>query len=271
MKPRLSAIIVLCLFCGCCSKASAQEAARACDDYDVFLLIGQSNMAGRAYMTEGDDEVIDGKVFLLDDDGQVVPARNPLNRYSSIRKDLSMQGICPGLGFSKKLAAKTGRKILLVVNARGGTTMAQWAKGEEGEGYYEEAVRRARQAMRYGTLKAILWHQGCGDVYRTDVYMERLSAFVSELRSDLGTDAPFIAGELGRWRGHVAAFNGMLHTISDHIPGSGWVSSEGCLPIATKASNGEPDLRNAHFDRNSQIILGERYADAVLGICYDEK
>lgn len=254
--------VALSLLCGCL--VSAQSS----DEYDVFLLIGQSNMAGRGYMIEGDEDVFNENVFILNDAGEVVPATNPLNQYSSIRKGMSIQRIGPGLGFSMKVAKKTGRKILLVVNARGGTTMAQWAKGDSGEGYYEEAVRRTKQALQYGTLKAIIWHQGCGDSKKTDVYLDKLAVFVGQLRSDLGADVPFIAGELGQWRPIVAAFNKMIHSIADYIPNSAWVSSKRCIPIATSDSEGKPNLKDPHFDRKSQILIGKRYADKVLKMCY---
>ena len=263
MIMKLKIFLIVSLLCGCLMNASAQE-----DEYDVFLLIGQSNMAGRGYMIDGDEEIIHKNVFLLDDNGEVVPARNPLNQYSSIRKELSRQKICPGFSFASKIARKTGRKILLVVNARGGTTLDQWTKGEIGQGYYEEAVRRTKQAMKYGNLKAILWHQGCGDCKKVDTYMQRLISFVSSLRADLGADVPFVAGELGQWRPFVADFNEMIHTISENIPDSAWISSKGCTPIVTKKSNGRPDLKDPHFDRKSQIILGKRYADKVLRMCY---
>ena len=239
------------------------------DEYDVYLLIGQSNMAGRGIMLPGDEKVFDENVFLLDDKGEPVPAKNPLNQYSSIRKALSDQQICPGFGFSKKLSEETGRKILLVVNARGGSNMGQWTKGNA-DNYYGEAVRRAKEAMEYGQLKGILWHQGCSDVSRKDTYMEWLVTFVANLREDLGAEVPFVAGELGRWRSYVLPFNDMLRTIADHIPNSDWVSSEGGVPIVTATSNGEPDLKDAHFDRTSQIMLGERYADKILKMVYNQ-
>ena len=264
MKSRFLLIGFLSLLCGCFLNVSAQEK----EEYDVFLLIGQSNMAGRGHMIEGDEDIIDKNVFILDDKGEVVPAKNPLNQYSSIRKSMSMQKISPALGFAKKIAKKTKRKILLVVNARGGTAISQWAKGETGDGYYEEAVRRTKQAMKYGQLKAILWHQGCGDAKKTDVYMDKLSSFVSSLRKDLNADVPFIAGELGCWRSVVDSFNVMIRTISENIPDSDWVSAKGCAPIVTKKSNGKPDLNDPHFDRKSQILLGKRYADKVLKLCY---
>lgn len=267
MKLRFIKLALLAVLSVCFISAYAQDAASH-DDYDVFLLIGQSNMAGRGYMIEGDEDMIDENVFILNDKGEVVPARNPLNQYSSIRKDMSMQRISPALGFAKRLAKKTDRKILLVVNARGGTSIAQWKKGEGGDGFYEEAVRRTRQALEYGNLKAILWHQGCADVRNVNTYMDSLSDMVSNLRTDLGSEVPFVAGELGHWRAHVAAFNDMLHTISKHIPSSAWVSAKGCGPIVTKKSNGQPDLKDPHFDRESQIVLGERYAAKVLKMCY---
>lgn len=262
---RIRLFIFLLFLCGL--SVSGQDALGQ-EDYDVFLLIGQSNMAGRGYMLEGDDDVFDENVFLLDGNGKIIPASNPLNLYSSIRKGVSIQRIGPGFGFSQKLSRVTGRKILLVVNARGGTTITQWAKGADGEGYYEEAIKRAKQAMAYGTLKAVLWHQGCGDSRNTDTYMDKLATFVLNLRTDLNADVPFIAGELGQWRPHVDGFNEMIHTISECIPDSDWVSSDGCLPIVTEKSNGEPDLKDPHFDRASQVLIGERYADKVLTMCY---
>lgn len=239
-------------------------------EYDVFLLIGQSNMAGRGWMIEGDENVFDENVFLLDDKGEAVPARNPLNQYSTIGKEYSMQQIGPGYGFSKMLSSVTGRKILLVVNARGGTRIAQWMKGAE-DGFYEEAVKRTKQAMKLGQLKAVLWHQGCGDTSRKDTYLDSLSVFVGNLREDFGQNVPFVAGELGHWRPHVTGFNQMLHGIAGRIPDSDWVSSEGCMPIVTEKSGGSPDMKDAHFDRESQILLGERYAGKILKMCYDNK
>lgn len=259
--------VLILLMCTCFLSISAQNKVDT-DEYDVFLLIGQSNMAGRGYMTEKDKEPFDKNVFILNDAGEIVPATNPLNQYSSIRKGMSIQRINPGFSFSKKIAKKTKRKILLVVNARGGTTLSQWTKGEGGEGYYEEAVRRTKQAMQYGTLKAILWHQGCGDSKKTDVYLDKLAVFVQNLRTDLGADVPFIAGELGQWRSNVAAFNEMIHSISEYIPDSDWVSSDGGVPIASPDPEGKPNMKDPHFDRKSLIIIGKRYADKVLKMCY---
>lgn len=268
--PRIRLIIFALLLLASCGGAKSVGTAQAEGEYDVFLLIGQSNMAGRGLMLDGDDQVFDKNVFILNEKGEPVPATNPLNQYSTIRKEMSMQKICPGYGFSMKVSQRTGRRILLVVNAKGGTTIRQWMKGAE-DGFYDQAVLRTKQAMKYGPLKAILWHQGCGDAKRTDTYMDSLEVFVANLRRDLQADVPFVAGELGRWRKVVTGFNEMIHGISDRIPNSDWVSSEGCMPIVTRKSEGKPDMKDPHFDRESQILLGERYADKVLQMCYGIK
>ena len=168
--------------------------------YDIFLLIGQSNMAGRGTLLREDTiSSIDG-VFLLNGKDEPEPARCPLNKHSSIRKDYSVQQMNPGYAFSKKIYEKTGRKVLLVCNARGGTAMSSWLPESATSNYYDEAVRRTKEAMKYGEVKGILWHQGCGDSGQESllsVYMGRLKLLAESLRSEFNNDnIYFVAGEL---------------------------------------------------------------------------
>lgn len=257
MKRNFLMLLVMAVFC------MFDVAAKDKGEYDVFLLIGQSNMAGRGYMIESDTlSNIEG-VYILNKEGEVVPARNPLNQYSTVAKPYDMQQINPGLGFAQKMHAKTGRKILLVVNARGGTSVSEWAPGNEETKFFSEAVRRTKEAMKYGELKAVLWHQGCADSSpnKREVYLERLENMVSNLREQLGDKKLyFVAGELGPWRASSPDFNKMLQGIGDKIKYSDYVSSEGTV---SRADDSDP-----HFSRESQIILGERYADKVLKYIY---
>ena len=143
------------------------------------------------------------RVWLLDESGTPVPASNPLNKYSTVRKGLEMQQISPGTMFGETVAKKTGRKILQVVNALGGSNIRSWMKdspaikdkcsiGYDTLQLYSEAVRRAQQAMKYGTLRGILWHQGesnFGNPQEYRIYLKRLAA---DLRKVLGV--PVIDG-----------------------------------------------------------------------------
>lgn len=226
---------------------------------DLFLFIGQSNMAGRGTLSS---EYLDtlNNVFLLTPHAGMEPAMNPLNKYSNIRKALKMQQIGPGYEFSKKIVSVTGVPIGLVVNARGGSSINSWVKGSNDK-YYEMTMVRMKAALKWGTLKAILWHQGESDSKQPEIYMKKLSNMVENFRNDLGNPKLFFeAGELAYWRKESALFNAMIRTISTSIPNSAWVSAEGLTPLI--------NISDPHFDASSQLILGERYAEKVLEACY---
>lgn len=248
----------------CEARPKGKRKAKA--EYDIYLLIGQSNMAGRGRLIEADTLHDIKGVWLLNDIDKPEPARNPLNKYSTIRKNYKMQQMSPGYGFAKKLHRVTGRNLLLVHNARGGTNVSWWQPDSDyaDPNYYSEAVRRTKAAMKYGKLRAILWHQGCGDSGKNSrpLYMERLKNLVENLRRDLNApDVPFIAGELAYWR--YTEMNKIIRTISEHIPNSAYVSAEGCDMLK--------DESDPHFGREGQLLIGERYADKVLSMVYGIK
>lgn len=265
---RLSAFlsVLALLFILCHADAKPRK------NYDVYLLIGQSNMAGRGEMMEADKIPMEG-VWLLDAEGNIVPATAPLNRYSTIRKKAGVQKYSLGYSFALEMSKKSRRDILLVVQARGGSGMRAWLQGaerkvfnkEEGDEprlwgkeqpeYFTEAVRRTKQAMKYGKLKGILWHQGEADagVQSSAVYVERLCAFVSDLRNCLGVSekVPFVCGEVCRDYHRSGNINPELNRAAVLIPHAFCVSSEGCPAKSDKV----------HFSREGCVIMGQRYAE----------
>ena len=245
--------------------------------YDVYLLIGQSNMAGRGVVEAGDEAPIEG-AWLLNGEDKPEPACAPMNRYSTIRKGIKMQGINPAWSFAKEVAAKSDKPVLIVCNARGATTIGMWQKdaaerlyskkegddewlwGQPMPNHFDEAVRRCKEAMKYGTLKGIIWHQGCGNSQpnRVGDYLPALKVFVRDLRAALGVgeEIPFIAGEIYYGYKNAPYFNPVIRQIGDYVEGGYWVSAEGCT-----ANRDE-----VHFDRAGQILLGERYAEKLLEV-----
>ena len=256
--------------------ASASEAHES--GYDVFLLLGQSNMAGRGEYEKADCSPIPGVYLFTDKDETAVYAAQPLlNMMSTIRKGYSMQKFNLGGPFGVKVNASTGRKVLLVVNARGGTSIEGWfsdseplyfteADGDEGylwgkpmPNFFDDAVRRAKAASKYGTLRAVLWHQGEGNSSeeKAPLYLSQIQRFASELRAALGMTAeqlPFIVGELNYSLSGAANLNPYLNQISSSVPNSACVSAEGC---ASKSDN-------THFTKEGLTLLGERYAEKYL-------
>ncbi len=204
-------------------------------------------------------------VYLLNDKGNFEPAVNPLNRYSTVRKDLSMQRLGPAYGFAKEMTRKTKRPLGLVVNARGGSSINSWLKGSK-DGYYEEALSRIRIAMKQGgVLKAILWHQGEADCSNPEAYKQKLISLVKDLREDLNMpDLPVVVGQISQWNwtkreAGTIPFNQMIKKVSSFIPYSDWVSSKGL--------GWYKDEKDPHFNTEAQLLLGKRYAEKVWKFC----
>lgn len=223
---------------------------------DLYLIIGQSNAAGRSSNIDKSDlDKSNWQIKILDDNNSFVQAKQPLNQYSTIRKDLDMQGVNFGLEFAKSMLEWNNNRVRLVVNARGGTNIQSWAKGGE---YYEEAVQRIETAKIKCDceLRGVLWHQGesnsttsNGIGYTPSNYFELLETLVSDFRNDFGNSSlPFIVGEI-RDANKNDSFNDKLNDFSD---------SDDNIYVASSEYLITPD--GTHFSANSTRTLGTRYA-----------
>ncbi|MCM4167132.1 Carbohydrate acetyl esterase/feruloyl esterase [Arenibacter antarcticus] len=217
---------------------------------DIYLVIGQSNMAGRATIRKKDKVIIEHSYLFKGDD--TIPwstTSNPLNRYSTVRKDIKMQGLSPAFSFVQSMAADYPKnEIGLVMNARGGTKIVQWLPGTK---LYLEAIKQTHKSLKYGKLKGVIWHQGEGDSdpLRLDMYLGRLEILINAIREEFDDPTiPFIAGQLYENEDRHA-FNEMILQLPDFIKGTGVVSSKG-----TNTKDG------THFDSESIVIMGHRYA-----------
>jgi len=211
-------------------------------------------MAGRAHFTEEESSVIP-ECFLLNAEDKWEPAANPLNRHSTIRKNIKMQKMGPGYTFAQMMLKEQQDITLgLVVNAKGGTCIEQWTKGTE---FYNEAVRRGKIAAAGGNLKGILWHQGESNASSPGSYLARLKSLVQDLRNDLGIpDLPFVAGQLfydAETKPETKEINEQIAKLPGIVPHSAYVSSDDLTTVD-----------NTHFDSKSMKVLGKRYAEEML-------
>ncbi|MGF1739984.1 sialate O-acetylesterase [Vibrio profundum] len=225
---------------------------------DIFLLMGQSNMAGRGVVTEV-SAISDSKIRMLRDQ-LWQPAVEPLHQ------DKPDAGVGLAMSFAKQARLdKPERAVSLIPTAVGSTSLDEWSQGP----LYEHALRSAKEAMSQGRLRAALWHQGesdSGDPERANSYAEKLTRFIEKIRRDLGEpNLPFIAGELPhflqkedkfRYTEHV---NQALRDLSDQVPHYQFVSAQGLTA--------NPDI--VHYDAKSLRTFGERYFDAYLRSQHD--
>ncbi|KUP25259.1 sialate O-acetylesterase [Paenibacillus sp. DMB5] len=165
----------------------------------LFLLIGQSNMAGRGPLEGPDINAEPEKnIYKLDDNGVWLNAKEPVHNDKP-----ELVGVGPGLAFARTvLGTLNGEKIGLIPCAVGGTKIGRWIPGGD---LYERAVSRAWLALESGQLSGILWAQGESDSeLEADaaVYKDRLFSLIQGLRQELAAEeVPFIAAKLGGFIG----------------------------------------------------------------------
>ncbi|MBR2388102.1 MAG: sialate O-acetylesterase [Clostridia bacterium] len=222
-----------------------------------FLLIGQSNAAGRGFLEEAQPlETLDGRIKVLRN-GRWQAAFRPINF------DRSFSGTCLAESFAQRYAlAHGGVDVGIIPCADGGTQLSQWLPGEV---LFENALSCARLAMRTSNLKAILWHQGESDCTdeKAALYKERFTLIMDSLRGELGLpDLPIIIGELGeylseheRWaniREKYPLINEKLRELGESYPN--------CALASAKGLAANPD--KLHFCANALVEFGERYYEA---------
>lgn len=226
---------------------------------ELFLLIGQSNMAGRGAIEDQDRVPIAG-VYALNKNLEWAPAVDPLHFD---KPEIAGVGIGRSFARAVQAAARPGTAIGLIPAAFGGTSLEQW---KPGGALYNDAVRRAKAAMGKGKLRGILWHQGeaeSADERLAATYVVRFWGIMTRLRADLGApDVPVIAGELGPFfkdrpndgARFASTVNQQLALIPESVPHAAFVTAAG---LTDKGDS-------VHFDSASLRELGKRYAEAFL-------
>ena len=219
---------------------------------DIFLLMGQSNMAGRGLL-EDVEPIRDERIRVFRDGGWAV-AEEPLHH------DRPTAGIGLAMSFARSvLDANPGTDVGLVPQAVGSTPLERWMPGAD---LYEGAVAAAREAARKGTIKAALWHQGEHDSKSeadASSYVQRFSVMVTTLREQIAAPfLPVIVGELGGYLSkrpdfpHYRIVNAELRKVPEAVPHSAFVNAEG---LTDKDDS-------LHYDARSWRVFGERYYDA---------
>jgi len=229
--------------------ASITCALQAADaNFHLYLLIGQSNMAGRGKI-ELQDKVAVPRVLMLNKANEWVSAADPISF------DKPIAGVSLGRTFGIEMAKADPKvKIGLIPCAVGGTPIRRWQqKGD----LYKAALKRAKIAQKDGVIKGILWHQGESDSGKeatAKIYAQQLQAMIAAWRKDLGNDnTPVVVGEMGRFFNR-AKFKPVVDAALKALPGNvkyaAWVSAKGL----------EHKGDVVHFNAAGYREFGKRYA-----------
>ncbi|KAL1812015.1 hypothetical protein DCAR_0624177 [Daucus carota subsp. sativus] len=157
---------------------------------DIFILSGQSNMAGRGGVVNKHwDGVVPPQcsphpsIHRFSADLNWVPASEPLHADIDSKK---VCGVGPGMSFANAVKDVVG-EVGLVPCAVGGTAIAEWARGCH---LYENMIKRAKKAVESGDgrIRAMLWYQGESDTlskHCVDAYKVKMEKLIDNVRQDL--------------------------------------------------------------------------------------
>ncbi|QNL49218.1 DUF1080 domain-containing protein [Olivibacter sp. SDN3] len=236
----------------------AQNIKHQDSSYHIYLLLGQSNMAGRGEVTTYYRSQVHSRVLMLNKNNDWVKASHPLHFDKP-----EVAGVGLGLRFGVEMAKAYPENIIgLVPCAVGGTSITKWRPNAYDDVTnthpYDDAVLRIKEAMKAGTIKGILWHQGEGDSQSgSDTYLENLAILIERLRDVVGNpELPFVVGELGKYRADYLNINKVLVDLPKKVPHTYLVSSEGLW------HKGD----GTHFDSPSASTFGKRFAEAMLKV-----
>jgi len=244
--------LLVIILSSCNSSPNKKEAKNLTTE--VYVLMGQSNMAGRGEIDSIANTYLSEKVLMLNKDNIVLKASHPLHFDKP-----KVTGVGPGIMFGSEMSKNTQNRILLVPCAIGGTAIKLWSPGAYDEVTYthpyDDAIRRIKVAMNAGKIKGVIWHQGEADV-RNANYLDELVELIERIRTVVNNpELPFIVGELGYFISYadVTEFNKNLHLLPQRIENVAVVSAEGTMHKGDKV----------HFDARSAELLGKRYSEAM--------
>lgn len=216
-------------------------------NFHLYLLVGQSNMAGRG-KADNLSYPKNPRLLMLTEQNEWVTAQDPLHFDKP-----KVTGVGPGLAFGQKMLgyeSDSDVKIGLIPCAVGGTTIDMWQPGKDA---YDDAIKRLHAAMQNGVVKGIIWHQGesDSDEEKSEVYLDKLKKLIELFREEIGnSEVPFVAGELGYYRDNYLLINNKLKNLPTVVPHTAVATSIGLI------HNGD----GTHLDSESARRLGQRMA-----------
>jgi len=208
-------------------------------ELEVYVLAGQSNMAGHGWLNEilsfaPELQSLPSNVHIISETDRYVSENIGLPEFD---ETISLQRgygevtgflFGPELSFAKRIGeAKNDKQILIIKVSFGGTDLTnQWKKN--GSGLYEflvygtmselpsptyewegilNAISRIKSELGCDkiTLSSFIWMQGesdAMDVTTAEMYSINLKAFIKNIRTDLAKDSlPFVIGKIssGPW------------------------------------------------------------------------
>lgn len=219
-----------------------------------FLMLGQSNMAGRGFIHEV-PPIYNERIQML---------RN--GRWQMMTEPINYDRPVAGIGLAGSFADAWCRRnqedtIGLIPCAEGGSTLDEWAVDQP---LFRHAITETKFAMQNSELTGILWHQGESDSINGNykVYYKKLLSIFEDLRKELNApDIPLIIGGLGDFLGKKGfGKNCTEYNLINQELQKFAFEQDNCYFVTAEDLTSNPD--GIHIDAISQRKFGLRYYEA---------
>ena len=161
------------------------------------------------------------------------------------------------------MVEKESLVVGLIPLAVGGSELSRWLPSGD---LYSIALFHAKEAQGMGVIKGILWHQGESDADAPNLagsYAQRFAHMINKFRTELGDpNIPVVVSTLGQFIDRYRQGKGLccyrevnrqIEILPKYVKNLGVVHTHGLI------DRGD----GIHFDAQSQIELGKRYATAM--------
>lgn len=224
----------------------------------VFIMAGQSNMAGRGQV-EPQDTIPEARILTINQQNRAILAKEPLHFYEP-----NLTGLDCGLSFGKVLISRipANVSVVLIPTAVGGSSISQWL----GDSTHRSVAlltnfrEKVAVAQELGQIKGILWHQGESDATTQDIpeYKNRLTHLFKKFREIAGDkNLPIIAGELGSFSRDKVNWQKINEQIRNYSR-----SDKNCRIVFTADFQHKGD--SIHFNSAGQRLFGKRLAQEYI-------
>jgi len=230
----------------------------------LFVLIGQSNMMGKAGLPA--TQRTDARILNFANDWKwkigIEPIDDPGGQIDQVSKD-KLTGYGPSMAFALKMLeyGGPGYRIGLIPCAKNASSMKGWRPSESRRTLYGSCLARIRQAQKMGTVEGILMFQGEREAKTgqdADNWDELFLDMVSNLRNDLDIpNLPVVFAQIGPTPKQISPYWEIVKQRQAAVKAKN-VSMITTDDLAT--------FDGLHFDVPSYTIIGERFAAAMWSL-----
>ncbi|HEY3417938.1 MAG TPA: sialate O-acetylesterase, partial [Armatimonadota bacterium] len=237
---------------------------------DLWVITGQSNAAGYGHGPVVDPPALGVSLFGGNEEWRMAthPIFDPTDTKHPANRDGGWVDVSPWLSFAREVLNGAGVPIGLIPTALGGSPLCAWDPGNPDGAYlYDNMVSMIDAAG--GKVAGMVWYQGCSDANPDlgPTYLQRFTRFIASFRARYGADLPVITAQLNRYLDGLPE-----NDLGWSIVREAQRQAAHSIPNLAVVTTLDLPLSDAiHTSAVGNVLLGQRFARAALGLVYGQQ